>query len=367
MYLEKIEYDNYRNLKTGVLIPDKNMNVIYGENAQGKTNLIEAIWLFTGKKSFRGTKDVQLINVENLEKPLVLKSSFFSGGRSKTSEISILNKKTVKLNDVSLNSASELSENFTAILFAPTDMNLISDGPIARRKFLNDAISTVRPKYDKVLNSYNRAVMQRNSVLKDIATHSELQFMLDVYEERIAKAGAYIISQRKKYLEAVMTYITDIYSGISSKKEEIKVEYKTNLEVADEEGLKQALKDVRKQDVITATTSVGPHRDDVEFYINGMPLKIFGSQGQRRSVVIALKLTEAEILKKNTGEQPIAILDDVMSELDVSRQDFLLNHLKDWQVFITCCDPNTIKILENGKIFKMENGILSEEKWKEYI
>ncbi len=361
MYLEKIEYDNYRNLKKGVFKPDINMNVIYGENAQGKTNLIEAIWLFTGKKSFRGTKDGQLVNVENLQKGAQLKSSFYSFGREQTAQIDILNKRSAKLNEISLSSAKELAESFSAILFSPTDMNLISDGPIARRKFLNNAISTVRPKYDKILNSYNHALMQRNSVLKDIASHSELQFMLDVYEDRIAKMGAYIISQRKMYIQAIMNYISDIYSGISSRKEEIKVEYKTNLENADEESLKKALKDSRKQDVITCTTSVGPHRDDIEFFINGMPLKIFGSQGQRRSVIIALKLTEAEILKKNTGEQPIAILDDVMSELDLSRQDYLLNHLKGWQVFITCCDPNTIKILENGKIFKMQSGILSEE------
>ncbi len=362
MYLEKIEYENFRNLKKGGFVPDENMNVIYGENAQGKTNLIEAIWLFTGKKSFRGTKDNQLVNVLNLQTPAVLKSQFFSNGRNQVCEIEINGKRSAKLNDVSLSSMNELSQSFTAILFSPIDMNLISDGPVVRRKFLNNAISTVRPKYDKVLSSYNHAVMQRNSVLKDVASHSELQFMLDVYEDRIAKLGAYIISQRLKYLEAVMTYISDIYSGISSRKEEILVEYKSGLESYDEESLKLALKESRKQDVLTATTSVGPHRDDIEFFINKMPLKVFGSQGQRRSVVIALKLTEAEILKKNTGEQPIAILDDVMSELDLSRQDFLLNHLKGWQVFITCCDQNTIKNLQQGKIFKMENGILSVDK-----
>ncbi len=361
MYLEKIEYENYRNLKKGEFLPDKEMNVIYGENAQGKTNLIEAIWLFTGRKSFRGTRDTQLINIESNNQTAVLKSAFFSSGRRQTGEIIITNKRLASMNDVNLSSASGLSENFTAILFSPADMDLIKEGPVVRRKFLDSAISTVRPKYEKILQAYNRAVMQRNSILKDVAFHRELEFMLDVYEERIAKSGAYIIAQRKKYIEALMDYIVDIYRGISSNKEEISIKYKCTAGGGSEDEILKSLKESRKQDTVNATTNVGPHRDDMEFFINELQLKIFGSQGQRRSTVVALKLSEAEILKKNTGEQPIAILDDVMSELDLSRQDYLLNHIKGWQVFITCCDPNTIKSLNSGKIFKMENGVLKEE------
>lgn len=364
MYLEKIEYDNYRNLKKGVFIPDKEINVIYGENAQGKTNLIEAIWLFTGKKSFRGTKDNQLINIMSDNQTAVLKTSFFSGNRTQKGEIIITNKRLASINDINLSSASGLSEKFTAVLFSPADMDLIKEGPIVRRRFLDNAISTIRPKYHKILLSYNRAVMQRNSVLKDVVFHKELEFMLDVYEERIAKTGAYIIAQRKKYIEALESYLAEIYGGISSNKEEITVKYKCTCNSGSEEEILKSLKKSRVQDTITATTNCGPHRDDMEFFINGLALKIFGSQGQRRSVIVALKLSEAEILKKYTSEQPIAILDDVMSELDLTRQDYLLNHIKGWQVFITCCDPNTIKSLNKGKIFKMENGVLTVEEEK---
>ena len=361
MILEKIEYENYRNLKKGVFYPDKEINVIYGDNAQGKTNLIEAIWLFTGKKSFRGTKDNQLINIDSDNQTAVLKTEFFSAGRKQKGEIIITNKRLASVNDINLSSASGLSEKFTAVLFSPTDMDLIKGGPILRRKFLDDAISTVRPKYNKILTAYNRAVMQRNSILKDVAYHHELEFMLDVYEDRIAKSGAYIISQRKKYIEALMTYIVDIYGGISSNKEEIMLKYKCTAGSGSEKDILESLKETRKNDTINATTNVGPHRDDLEFFVNGLQLKIFGSQGQRRSAVVALKLSEAEILKKFTGEQPIAILDDVMSELDLSRQDYLLNHIKGWQVFITCCDPNTINSLNKGKSLKMENGVLTED------
>lgn len=361
MVLEKIEYENYRNLKKGAFYPDREINVIYGDNAQGKTNLIEAIWLFTGKRSFRGTKDNQLININNQNQTAVLKSEFYSGDRKQKGEIIITNKRLASINDINLSSASGLSEKFTAVLFSPADMDLIKEGPVVRRKFLDNAISSVRPKYEKILAAYNRAVAQRNSILKDVAFHRELEFMLDVYEERISKSGSYLISQRKKYIEALMEYIVDIYGGISSNKEKISLKYKCTAGGGSEEEILSKLKQSRMQDTVTATTNIGPHRDDMEFFINSLPLKIFGSQGQRRSAVVSLKLSEAEILKKYTGEQPIAILDDVMSELDLSRQDYLLNHIKGWQVFITCCDPNTIKTLNSGKILKMVDGKLIEE------
>ncbi len=361
MYIEKIEYENYRNLKKGEFVPDKEINIIYGDNAQGKTNLIEAIWLFTGKKSFRGTKDNQLINIMSENQTAKIKTLFFSGERSQKADIIITNKRLASVNDINLSSASGLSEKFTAVLFSPADMDLIKEGPVVRRKFLDNAISTVRPKYNKILNSYNRAVLQRNTVLKDVVFHPELDFMLDVYEGRIAKCGAYIIAQRKKYIEALGEYIKEIYSGISSNKEEISIKYKCTTGDGSEKEILTHLKKNRVQDAVTATTNCGPHRDDMEFFINGLSLKIFGSQGQRRSAVVSLKLSEAEILKKHTGEQPIAILDDVMSELDLTRQDYILNHIKGWQVFITCCDPNTIKSLNEGKVFKMENGLLTNE------
>ena len=361
MYIEKFEYENYRNLKKGEFLPNKEINIIYGDNAQGKTNLIEAIWLFTGKKSFRGTKDNQLINILSENQTAKLKATFFSGERSQKADIIITNKRLASVNDINLSSASGLSEKFTAVLFSPADMDLIKEGPIVRRKFLDNAISTIRPNYSKVLTAYNRAVVQRNTVLKDVVFHPELDFMLDVYEGKIAKYGAYVIAQRKKYIEALGDYIKDIYSGISSNKEEISIKYKCTTGSGSEEEIFENLKQSRVQDAATSTTNCGPHRDDMEFFINNLALKIFGSQGQRRSAVISLNLSEADILKKYTGEQPIAILDDVMSELDLTRQDYILNHIKGWQVFITCCDPNTIKSLNSGKVFKMENGLLTNE------
>lgn len=363
MFIKKLEYENYRNLEKGIFIPHKEINVIYGNNAQGKTNLIEAIWLFCGKKSFRSAKDSQLVKIheetENLKAELKLE--FYSQGRYQDAEIIIENKRNTRLNGIEQKNSAAISECFPAILFSPADMDLIKEGPSQRRKFIDNAISSLRPKYEKMLSAYNKAVLQRNNILYDALFHSELTGVLEAFEDRIATAGAYIISQRKKYIEALMSYAPDIYRGISGDTEDIGIEYKCGCGEGSYEELLDALRLNRAEDTKTSTTGVGPHRDDIDFSINGLSAKIYGSQGQKRSCVLALKLSEAELLKKYTGEQPIAILDDVMSELDRVRQDYILNHIRGWQVFITCCESDTVKYMEHGGKFRMHAGVLSED------
>lgn len=365
MYLKRAQIENYRNLSNICFCPGKEINVIYGDNVQGKTNLTEAIWILTGQKSFRGNKDSQLINKDNQNRKAYIEADFYSGKREQNIKLSILNGRKVLLNDIPQKSASAFSGVFSAVVFSPAEMQLINDGPSIRRKFLDNAISMLRPKYASILNNYTRAVQQRNAVLKDIQFHSELSSMLDLFEDNIAKNGAYIISQRKMYMEAIMKYLPQIYSGISSNRENLEIVYKESgggqFDEITAEKLRDMLYNVRKNDVITGTTSVGPHRDDIEFFINNDEVKIYGSQGQRRSAVLSLKLSEAEILKKHCGEQPITLLDDVMSELDRSRQDYILNHIKGWQVFITCCDPTTIENLDTGKCFKIKSGNIVEQ------
>ena len=367
MYLKSAHIKNYRNLKNVDFFPGKEINVIYGDNVQGKTNLTEAIWILTGQKSFRGNKDSQLINKENNTEKAFIEAKFYSCGREQNIKMDILKGKKVFLNDIPQKTVSALSDVFSAVVFSPAEMQLINDGPSIRRKFIDNAISMLKPKYAHILNNYNTAVKQRNAVLKDVRFHSELTSMLDLFEDNIAKNGAYIINQRKMYVEAIMKYLPHIYSGISSNREKLEIMYKiSGMEKCDEdcdpEKLRVMLKDSRKDDIMLGITSVGPHRDDIEFYINNDEVKIYGSQGQRRSAVLSLKLSEAEILKKHFGEQPITLLDDVMSELDRSRQDYILNHIKGWQVFITCCDPNTIENLNEGYCFKMEDGCISNRR-----
>ena len=360
MVIKKLSFENYRNLIDGDFEPCGEINLIYGDNAQGKTNLIEALCLFSGQKSFRGGKDVQLIKIGTEFSRLSL--DFFSQEREQNAVIAISLKKEGTLNGVKLQSVTELNECFPVIVFAPSHLGLVKDGPKTRRQFLDTAISQLRPKYVQVLYEYNRAVTQRNAILRDVVYHSELLDMLDAFEDRIAKTGAYIISQRKKYLEAVNLKAPEIYAGLSQGRESFVSEYICTSGNGDVDELKTALISSRSEDTATGTTSTGPHRDDIDLRLDGLPVRVYGSQGQMRSVALALKLAETDVLERFTGEKPIAILDDVMSELDPSRQNFILNHIQNMQVFITCCDPGALHNFKAGKVFRVENGELRTKK-----
>lgn len=351
MRIKSLKIENFRNIKEIQIFPSDEMNVIYGENAQGKTNIIEGIWLFTGAKSFRGAKDEELKRF-SCEKAR-LKIEFVAENIEKTAQIEINDKRIACLNEKPLKSVSHLAGKFNAIIFSPTDLRLLSDGPKVRRKFLDMAICQLYPTYIEILRGYTKAVTQRNKILKDFKNNSSVLPLLDVFENEIALSGEKIIKYRLRYIEILKEFIPEIYKGISNGRENLEIEY---ISSNTGENLLTELKNSRKEDMFTYKTSVGPHRDDLEFKINGISAKNFGSQGQKRSVALSLKLAEAEILKKNTGEYPICLLDDIMSELDPKRQNFILNHIKEMQTFLSCCDPETLKNLKEGKRFQIKSG-----------
>ena len=351
MQINNITVKNFRNIENINIVPDKEINIICGENAQGKTNILEAIWLFTGAKSFRNNKDTVFVNF-NKEKAN-LKISFTNKGCENTAVIEIKdNIRTVYLNDKKLSSVTKLAGIFNAVVFSPTDLSLIKDSPNVRRRFLDVSIGQIYPSYIEILNSYVRAVVQRNKIIKDYKYDKTLSVMLDIFEKEIAENGIKIINYRKKYLSILEKYVPKIYFGISSGNEKIKIKYLINCE----ENLEENLKNSREKDMLSGTTSVGPHRDDIDFLINNISARNFGSQGQQRSVALSLKLAGAEVNKEITGEYPICLLDDVMSELDPKRQNYILNHIKNWQVFLTCCDPANTNRLLKGKIFNIKKG-----------
>lgn len=363
MKINRLEAENFRNLKN-IAVDFDDVNIIYGKNAQGKTNLIEAIYLFTGARSFRGARDSEMIafGADSAR----LKIEFEGSGRKQTAEIKTDGKRKVKLNGVDKKSTAALSEEIKAVVFSPSHLMLVKGGPAERRKFVDDALCQIKNNYSSVLKLYNRALQQRNIVLKDISISADLRSMLYVWDVALAKEGAKIIYQRQKYLEALTPFVKDIFSGISNGSEEIKLKLAGDFEY---EGLEQAetekklfriLTENQNADILNKITKRGPHRDDIEILINGKSARLYGSQGQQRSCVLALKLAEASLLYEKTGIKPAALLDDVMSELDEKRQDYILNHLKDWQVFITCCDAQNILRLKQGKTIKMENGAISE-------
>ncbi len=360
MTVNSVKIKNFRNIANLSFTADNGVNVIYGENAQGKTNILESIWLFTGCKSFRGSKDNELIKFnEDFAK---INLEFSDNSREKKSEIIITDKKkNAFLNGVSLRSTAELIGSFYAVIFSPVHLSLIKDGPAARRKFLDTALCQLKPSYAQNLAGYKRTLIQRNALLKDLHLNSQLYDMLDTWDDQLARYSACVIKERLNYIDLLSEYSKDIYSGISENKENFSVFYSKNISkdfsvkdiyLSETENLKNS----RKEDIFSKTTTVGPHRDDLEILINNVSVRSFGSQGQQRSCALALKLGESEIIKKVTGETPVALLDDVMSELDEKRQDYVLNHINDRQVFLTCCDPSQVLRLCDGKSFLIKDG-----------
>ena len=367
MIISKISFANYRNLLDNEIIPDKGINIIYGKNAQGKTNLLECIWLFNGVRSFRGSKDSDLVAFKKDFSKLQI--TVFSKEREQTADINIINgKREAYLNGVKLSAPSQLLGKMSSIVFSPEHLSLIKDGPAQRRKFLDSALCQIMPRYAVILSKYNKILNQRNALLKDIPYHRELEETLDIWDEKLAYTGAALIFERIKYIDLLKKKVREYHRGISENKEDLKIKYSccykipkgsTQNDIA--EFLLNKLQKNKRDDLYLKYTTIGPHRDDIDIIINDMKARTFASQGQQRSAVLSLKLSEATILDEITGEKPVILLDDVLSELDTSRQDFLLNKIDGWQVFITCCEKRFTKQLTNGKTFLLNNGSVTEE------
>ena len=351
MKVKNLKINNFRNIKHLNIDFDEKINVISGENAQGKTNILESIWLFCGAKSFRNSKESSFIKIGETQAKTEIDFNSFEILHNAKMEFS--DKRTVLLDNKALKSPSELAGNFSAVVFSPADLSLVREGPDKRRKFLDVCIGQIYPNYIDILRDYKRAVMQRNNIIKEYKYDGTISIMLDVFEEEIASKGIKIIEYRQKFLNFLNRYIDEIYYGISSGKEKIKSVYVAN---TDANMLKEELERSRKDDSFYGYTSAGPHRDDIELIINGTSARVYGSQGQQRSVAIALKLGSLNVFKEISGEYPVCLLDDVMSELDEQRQKYILNHIREWQTFITCCDPSNVNRLVSGKVFNIRNG-----------
>ncbi len=362
MYVTGLQYKNFRNLNDSVITPEKNINVIYGNNAQGKTNILEALWLFCGGHSFRGSKENEFIKFG--ESFARIKASFFSQEREQEAEILYNSgKKEVTVNGVKKHSSASLIGKYTAVIFSPEDMTLIKRGPSARRRFLDSAICREKVQNAVTLLKYNQTLNQRNALLKDINKHPELKTMLEIWDENLCHLGAQIIIHRLDYINRILEYAKNYHKGISDSKETLEIKYISTCSAKKGDNIedvcrkfKEALKNSINEDCRMGFTNVGPQRDDFDIIINKKKAKTFASQGQQRSAVLSLKLAEAKVLSEKTGENPVILLDDVLSELDRKRQQFLLNKITDYQVFITCCDFEEAGLLKEGKKFFVEEG-----------
>lgn len=366
MKLDLLTTYQFRNLKEITFEAQPGINIIYGDNAQGKTNLMEAVWLLTGNKSFRGAKENELATIGKQRYKLY--AEFTNTERLQTAEVWYESNKKAKLNGVALKSATELARSFFAVAFSPTDLQLIKETPEKRRHFLDTAIGQLKPSYQNYLVQYGKVLAQRNALLKEVGRFPDLRPTIDLWDEQLAKLGTILTIYRNDYVSKLSVFLKQIYEGISSGKEEIGITYRSSVFEENDPITKytdsiiniyyNVLQSKLEEDLTVGFTSCGIHRDDLEFTVNGISAKSFGSQGQQRSCAISLKLAESELLANVSGEQPIILLDDVMSELDVRRQDYILNHLGHQQVILTCCDLSNTLRLKSGNIYKMENGRL---------
>ncbi len=347
MYLKNLKIQNFRNYENQEIDLSKNINIFYGDNAQGKTNILEAVFLCAFGRSFRTNKDKEMIkkgqNFSNIE------IDFEKKDREGKIKFQISDKKYVYCNDVKLKKLSELLGNINLVIFTPDDINILKDGPSVRRKFLDMFISQLRPRYIQNLNLYLKVLEQRNNYLKQRINNNN---MLEIWNEKLAQYGNIVYQYRNEYIEKIKEKIKDIHAEITN--EDIRIEYFSDCK--DKENYLKKLEKNIEIDKIKGYTSSGIHRDDFKVFINGEEVNIYGSQGQNRTAILSLKLSELKVIYDEIGEYPILLLDDFMSELDEKRISKFLSNINDIQVLITCTKNIDIK---NSVSFNIINGVIS--------
>ncbi len=353
MNIKSIYVENFRNLDKQKIDFSPEVNVLYGLNGQGKTNIIEAVYYFCNGKSFRALKDREVIHFS--KETGKIKIEFENGQRENLGEIILSDKKNIKLNDIPIKKLSEILGFLNIVLFTPEHLNLIKAGPNERRKFLDNFISQLKPVYFKTLVDYYKVLKQKNIILK---SHDEsLISTLDIWDEKLAEYGIQIYRYRKEFLEKLAGYLKTIQADITEKKEDININFLSSVKgdfLLKENFINQLSKN-RHRELEYKMALIGPHRDDFEFMINEKNLKLYGSQGQQRTCVLAVKMAECEIINELKNEYPVLLLDDIMSELDIKRREYLLKKIKNFQVIITCTNKDSVRA-ENMKVYNIREG-----------
>ena len=356
MNITKIKLENFRNYTNQEIIFNNGINVIYGNNAQGKTNILEAIFLCSMGKSFRTNKDKELVKInEDFAK---INIEYEKSDRKGKIEYIISDKKNISINGVKIKKLSELLGNINSIIFSPDDMEILKDGPQKRRKFLNMLISQLRPRYLFNLNDYNKTLEQRNNYLRQIKYENKPKNMIDIWNGKLANHAQIIYEYRKEFVDKLLKKIVNIHKNITNNSEQININYIS--EFKNKEEYIKKLNEKLNKDIERGYTSTGIHRDDFEVYINGKNINLYGSQGQFRTAILSLKLSELYVIYDEVGEYPILLLDDFMSELDENRRKKFVENITDAQVILT----GTHKlILENFNynIYNVKDGQVKNE------
>ena len=360
MIIKSLELANFRNYEELDISFDKGTNILYGDNAQGKTNILEAIYVSATTKSHKGSKDKEIINFDKeeahirtyLEKENVETRVDMHLRKNKSKGIAIDGQKIKK--------AADLMGLLNVVFFSPEDLSIIKDGPAERRRFADMELCQLDSFYLYNLNHYNKIIGQRNKLLKDMYFQPELKETLNIWDSQLVSFGSKIIERREQFVKQLGDIIFDIHKKLSGGKEELVIAYEPDVSIEDFE---KQMKYNQDKDIRLKQTTTGPHRDDFSFVVNGVDIRKYGSQGQQRTAALSLKLSEIELVKKISKDTPVLLLDDVLSELDSNRQNYLLNSIGNIQTIITCTglDEFINNRFEINKIFKVTNGTVNCE------
>ena len=355
MRINQLRLKDFRNYKNLDISFHPKVNIFMGNNAQGKTNLLEAIYITSLGKSFRTGKDWEMIRFE---------MPFFrvEVDASKDGEVLLIDmavsqeKKGIKIDGLKATKTSDLLENIYTVIFSPEDLKIVKDEPEKRRRFIDREITQLRPSYYQNLTCYKKALVQRNALLKDCNLNEE---NLNVWDESLAYYGHRIMEQREIFISKLDTISRQLHNDITEGKETLEVIYEKDCC----EDLLEKLTRSHRRDRMRGTTGAGPHRDDLKILVNGVDIRPYGSQGQQRTAALSLKLSELQLIKEETGEEGILLLDDVLSELDAQRQQFLIKSLGSVQLFITATElsKEVRKSLAGGNLYKVTEGCVFKE------
>ena len=358
MIIKSLELADYRNYDCLELQFDKRTNILYGDNAQGKTNILEAIYVAATTKSHKGSKDKEIVNFEKeeahirtyIEKESVETRVDMHLRKSKSKGIAVDGKKLKK--------AADLLGLCNVVFFSPEDLGIIKNGPAERRRFIDMELCQLDSIYLYNLNNYSKIVNQRNKLLKDMFMNPDLKETLNIWDMQLVSYGSKIIERRRIFVEQLNEIIYDIHKKLSGDKEELRIVYEPNVEIEDFE---RSMRDRRDRDIKAKMTTVGPHRDDFSIMVGQVDIRRFGSQGQQRTAALSLKLSEIELVKKITKDNPVLLLDDVLSELDSNRQNYLLNSIGDIQTIITCTGLEEFvnNRFEINRVFQVTEGTVT--------
>ncbi len=362
MRVGRVRIENVRSIAAAELAPEPELTVLCGENGQGKTNLLEAVWLLTGSRSFRGAKDAELIRdgeaygvvegrVETENRVCDVRLFIGAAGPGGAPA------RTASVNGVDYGRAANIAGVFTAVQFQPDHLNLVKGSAEARRRFIDAALCQLYPSYVATLRRYARILAQRNALLKSFRGGGQEEALLDVLDAHLARFGGEIIARRAAHLALIAPEAERTYRDIACGRETLKLAYRPCCESGEE--LLRLVQSARRESIRAGFTTVGPHREDISIAVNGRDARRLASQGQQRSAVLSLKLAEGSAAQAVTGEHPVMLLDDVLSELDERRQAYLLQRVEHRQTIVTACDEKLFT-RAGGKIYRVENGAVRE-------